>query len=282
LGGTYSEYIEHLESCANEKPVSTFEIYRQKFEDGIKRASDIKKLHEQEKKIFQTIFSDTPLTVNLEDCRADGYMPDTYPLFTGYTFTLPQVKRIREVWKRYIVYGRELPPEVVTHEPTPDDDWSNIPEAKPGDRAVKELEYVTALHDFYKFLITYRHKPRKETTYQSLFRNPEHPDLVKQILEDNYYTNKGIWAHTGKKNTLATAFYVLSDPEPLGEIHAIHPDTDITSQLIAFYREFKLNLSEKKEKYVYCTIRNAMERPVYDVNIKPDYITFLELFQPLK
>ncbi len=125
------------------------------------------------------------------------------------------------------------------------------------------------------------HIPKKELTFNELFRNPEHPYLVKKILEDNYYTKDGKWTYNGKKNTLATAFYVLSDPEPTGEIQAIIPDK-VTAQIKAFYKEFDLIIAENSGNGVYSTIRNVMKRPQFEINEKKDYKKFNELFQQLK
>lgn len=127
-------------------------------------------------------------------------------------------------------------------------------------------------------------KPKQEKTpitFESLFRNPEHAKIVKKIFEDNYYTKDGVWTFNGKANTLATAFYVLSDPEPLGEIHAIQPGK-IEPQLKAFYKEFGLTIEEKAGKGIYSTIRNVKKRPQYDINKTETYIAFLDLFQGFK
>jgi hypothetical protein len=131
-------------------------------------------------------------------------------------------------WKEYKQLSRDLPSY----------------EIKPN---IKELEDL-------KKLIQLKRNIASKLTFNSLFKNPEHPEKVKKILEDNYYTKDGIWIYNGNENTLATAYYVLSDPVLKGgEIHAIILGKP-TPQLIAFYKEFGLKIAEKKQEDVYTTI----------------------------
>ncbi|MBA7545997.1 hypothetical protein ES705_38379 [subsurface metagenome] len=160
-----------------------------------------------------------------------------------------------EAWKDYKRLSRDLP------------DYKFTPN-------IDELENL-------KDLIR---KPKKEkltTTFESLFRDPKYPEKVKQIFKNNYFTKNGKWVYNGNANTLATAFFVLSDPEPIGEIHAIIPGK-LEPQLTVFYKEFGLTIAQKKEEGVYTTIRNAKTRPQYFVNETPTYKIFQDLFQSLK
>ncbi|MBA7533403.1 hypothetical protein ES705_25642 [subsurface metagenome] len=122
---------------------------------------------------------------------------------------------------------------------------------------------------------------KPQMSFEDLFWDAQHAEKVRKILKESDYTVNGKWTHKGKKNTLATAYHVLADSVPTGEIHAIKPGM-VGSQLKTFYQEFGLIIDYKLSAEVYSTIKNATKRPDYDINQTPDYKTFLELFQPLK
>jgi len=117
---------------------------------------------------------------------------------------------------------------------------------------------------------------RKQPVFQDLFRDPDKAKQVDRIFEDNEYTKEGRWICSGKKNKLATAFYVLKDEFP--EICVIKPGNKST-QLRVFYKHYGINAAYKGGDV---TLKNLTKRPEYFLTDKPDYKEFTLLFAELK
>ncbi len=137
-------------------------------------------------------------------------------------------------------------------------------------------EYLKLLVIKLKYLGQSKTRKKKTLTYMDIFLLEGYAKQVKEILEQNDYTKNGKWIAEGSNKKLATAYFVLKDDN--NGICAIKHGSK-APQLIAFYKEFGL---EVKEKGGYTTIRNVTKRPEFEVEKKSDYIEFTKLFQPLK
>ncbi len=121
-----------------------------------------------------------------------------------------------------------------------------------------------------------KRKPSPKIEYCNLFRNEQVGDELKLIFRKFGYLNKdGSWCgQTVAKNELAIAYYILK--EPTYGFQLIKPD-DQKPQLIAFYKEFGLQVSEEKKADSYTTYRNIASEP----SRRDIHEEFVQIFQPL-
>ena len=121
-----------------------------------------------------------------------------------------------------------------------------------------------------------KREPRPKIKYSDLFRNELVGDELKLIFRKFGYLNKdGSWCgQTVAKNELAIAYYILK--EPTYGFQLIKPD-DQKPQLIAFYKEFGLQVSEEKKADSYTTYRNIASEP----SRRDIHKEFVQIFQPL-
>lgn len=140
---------------------------------------------------------------------------------------------------------------------------------------VRIKRYLAFLED-QKRRISKPVKTQKERTFEGLFFKKETAEKIDRIFKENEYTKDGNWIDSGKMKRIATAFYVLKDPDP--EINVIRPGKD-TSQLRVFCKHYGIIA---KDKGGDVTIKNLLTRPQYDTTKKSDYLEFVKLFNELK
>lgn len=119
-------------------------------------------------------------------------------------------------------------------------------------------------------------KTRKSLSFKDLFKDKQKADDLKKIFKKFGYLDENYnWiGQTGAKNELAIAYYVLREPAfDLQLIKLGHKKP----QLITFYQEFGLQVSEKSDESAYTSIRNLTSEPTRN----DIHEIFKELFKPL-
>lgn len=116
----------------------------------------------------------------------------------------------------------------------------------------------------------------KVLRFKDIFRKSEIGDELKKIFKQFEYTdNNDKWiGHSDKKNVLAIAYYVLKKPEH--KFQLIKSEYQ-KPQLIAFYKEFGLRVSENSKDNADTTYRNISTEPSPRVT----HDEFKSIFQPL-
>ena len=147
-----------------------------------------------------------------------------------------------------------------------------------------KVDSLASLESEIQHLINYKKhhnrasfKEKKEINYAGLFINKDIGNELKNIFRKyGYLDNRNKWlGQTQAKNELAIAYYVLK--EPMYNFRLIKPGNK-KGQLLAFYKEFGLNVSENVDSKSYTSIRNLTTEP----SRRDLHDQFIHLFNPLK
>lgn len=149
---------------------------------------------------------------------------------------------------------------------------------------MEQREKLDALKGVLDEIMLRSNRPNKKTSpgrkkmvvlFENLFRNEGVGNELKKIFLKHRYIENNNWLGQSKANNeLAIAYYVLKESEYGFQLIKTG---DKKPQLIAFYKEFGLKVSENTEGSPNTTYRNISTEP----SVRDTHDEFIRIFQPL-